>query len=358
MAGALWCGGAGARADTLYISYSNSDSYVEKYTSAGVSGVNTDDGPLQSTTTDTATPNGIAFDSSGNLYVANDANGTITEFAPNGNYLGVYASGLNQPAAMAFDQYGDLYVVDAPNGEVGTVMKISPGGSAPTVFATGFSSPQGLAFGPNGNLYVTDQGSNSIKEITPDGAISTFYQDGSYTIVNQLEGLAFDASGNLYVASYRTNSIEEISPAGVPSLFASNPTNPNGPPDPNNPDDAPDPDNPEGIYSPIGLAFDSSGDLYVANFHHTKVPNETYEGHGISYVDELSSSGALINAFTGNDNIAGSDVNLRDANYIAIETDSGTPVLTAVPEPSAEGLFALGAVFFAGIARIRRRRRA
>jgi len=352
-AGVLLSCGVVARGDTLYISYSNSDSYVEKYTSGGLNGVNTDEGPIANSTTDTATPNGIAFNSHGYLFVANDGNNTITEFAPNGSYVGVYASGLSQPAAIAFDAYGDLYVVNAGNG---TIVKIEPGGGAPTVFASGFSSPQGLAFGPDGYLYVTDQGSNSIKKISPSGQISTFYQDGSYTVVNQLEGLAFDSKGNLYVASYRNNTIEELHTSGTTvtaSVFADNPPNPNGPPDPNNPGDVADPTDPEGIYNPIGLAFDSSGDLFVANYHHTQVEGEPYEGHGISYMDEYSSTGTLLDEFTGNLSLPGADQNLRDGNYIAIETNAGVPVLMPVPEPKS-GMLMLMAGGLAGIVWIRR----
>jgi sugar lactone lactonase YvrE len=310
---------AGSQAYIMYISYGNGDSYVEEYSSSGTSGVNTDLGPLPSTTTYTAVPNGIAFDSQGNLYVANDTNGTITKFAPNGSYLGVFASGLSQPAAIAFDNSGNLYAVSG-----GTVVKITPAGVSSVFASSGLSTPQGLAFGPNGNLYVTNQGNNSIVEITPAGQLSTFYQDGSWTIVNQLEGLAFDTAGNCYVASYQTNSIEKITPAGVASVFANNPSPPSDPNDPANPT------NPEGIFNPIGLAFDPSGDLFVANFHHTQLPGLPYEGHGISYMDEFSSTGVLIDAFTSNPNLPGADANLRDGNYIAIRPNTGGSAQPAV----------------------------
>lgn len=88
----------GAWADTAFISFSNNDNYVEEFSTTGTSGINTDLGPLPGTTTDTGTPNGVALDSQGNLYVANDNNNTVGRFAPNGTYLGVFASGLNQPA--------------------------------------------------------------------------------------------------------------------------------------------------------------------------------------------------------------------------------------------------------------------
>ena len=323
--------GCAARADTLSISYSNNDNYVEEFSSSGTSGVVTDLGPLPNTTSDTNIPNGVALDSSGNLYVANDGNNTITKFDSHGNYLGVFASGLNQPAAIAFDASGNLYVV---NGGASTIVKITPQGVSSAFVSSGLSSPQGIAIGPNGNIYVSNQGDNSIREITPAGVMSTFYTDGSWTIVDQVEGLAFDASGNLYVASYRTNSIEKITPAGVATLFASNPSPASDPNDPNNPTD------PEGLYNPIGLAFDSHGDLFAGNYHHTQVPNEPYEGHGITYVDEFSPTGAVIAEFTGNPGLTGADANLRDANYIAIKTGTSGTVLPDNLEVTATSAFA------------------
>jgi len=301
----------GARADTAYISFSNNDNYVEEFSTTGTSGINTDLGPLPGTTTDTGTPNGVALDSLGNLYVANDSNNTVGRFAPNGTYLGVFASGLNQPAGIACDGSNNLYVVNTGNS---TITKITPAG-VPSVFVSGgLSGPQGIVCGTNGNIYVSCQGSNSIQKITPQGQVSTFYQDGSWTVVDQVEGMAFDGNGNLYVASYRTNSIEKITPGGVATVFANNPSPASDPNDPNNPS------NPEGIYNPIGVAFDSSGDLYVTNFHHTEVGGAS--NTGTSYIDELSATGTLISAFAGNAALPGSDPSLRQADYIAIKASS------------------------------------
>jgi len=63
------------------------------------------------------------------------------------------------------------------------------------------------------------------------------------TGLNNPVGLAFDSSGNLYAANFGNNTIEEFGTNGVGSLFANT-----------------------GLYEPAGLAFDSSGNLYVANY--------------------------------------------------------------------------------------------
>jgi hypothetical protein len=57
-------------------------------------------------------PDAVAFDSSGNLYVANFLSGTVSEQTPAG-VVSAFASGLDGPEALAFDASGDLFVADA-----------------------------------------------------------------------------------------------------------------------------------------------------------------------------------------------------------------------------------------------------
>src|SRR5262245_34022232 len=57
-------------------------------------------------------PNGIALDSSGNVYVSTNEN-TIEKFSPDGIDLGVFAStGLNLALGLAFDRNGNLYAAN------------------------------------------------------------------------------------------------------------------------------------------------------------------------------------------------------------------------------------------------------
>src|ERR1700722_934366 len=53
---------------------------------------------------------GSAFDASGNLYVADDINGTISKYSPTGTFDGTFASGLTNPLSLVFDGQGNLYV--------------------------------------------------------------------------------------------------------------------------------------------------------------------------------------------------------------------------------------------------------
>ena len=320
--------GMAARADTIFVSYGTG---IETYSSQGPSGGNTDNGPFVTgtSTNSFADPNGMVINRQGDVFVDNYVTENIAEFSPNGTSMGIFATGLKHPSGMALDQYGNLFVSNDSNG---TIMEFPPTGGTGTVFAAGLNNPEGLAFDSAGNLYVSVAGTNAIDKINPQGQISPFATaDAGDDNINDPMGLAFDASGNLYVANSGINTIEEFTPAGAGSVFASNGSDPNNPTDPT------------GLYNPAALAFDSSGDLYVANYHHTGA-----EGTGYSTIDELSSTGTQIQSF--NDNAQ----DMRDANAIVIENSSGVPLL-AVPEPRARVLLLLGGFFIASIASVRRR---
>jgi glucose/arabinose dehydrogenase len=174
-------------------------------------------------------PNGLAFDSAGNLYVADYGNRTIVEFNTNGVGTVVASSGLNDPSGLAFDGSGNLY---AANIVTSTIEEFSSSGgvlsSNGTVFASsGLSGPQGLAFDKNGNLYVANYANDTIEEFSPSGGVlssngTVFASSG----VNHPTGLAFDSAGNLYVANTGNNTIEEFNSSGVGTVFASGLDNP------------------------------------------------------------------------------------------------------------------------------------
>ena len=101
-----------------------------------------------------------------------------------------------------------------------TVSEITPAGAAST-FANGFGNPTGLAFDGGGNLYVANWTSNTVSKVTPAGMVSTFASG-----FNGPMGLAFDGSGNLYVANYANSTvsgtISKITPAGAVTTFFAN----------------------------------------------------------------------------------------------------------------------------------------
>jgi hypothetical protein len=103
-----------------------------------------------------------------NLFV--DTGGSsITEITPGGGES-TFASGLYGPAGLAFNSAGDLFEADEDSGNIN---EFTPGGVR-TTFASGLSTPAGLAFNNAGDLFVASFFGGSIYEYTPGGSQSTF----------------------------------------------------------------------------------------------------------------------------------------------------------------------------------------
>ena len=93
----------------------------------------------------------MALDASGNLYVANILNNTVSKFAPGSTTPTATLTGLQNPQALAFDGSGNLYVANVYGN---SVSEFAAGSTTPTATLNGVTFPCGLAFDPSGNLYV------------------------------------------------------------------------------------------------------------------------------------------------------------------------------------------------------------
>jgi sugar lactone lactonase YvrE len=120
-----------------------SDQTIFKFTPAGAGSVFV--GPPAFT--GVQLPVGLAFDRSGNLWVTTEGNeggpggDAILVFAPDGTES-TFATNLADPRGIAFDPSGDLFVAELKAAAVGDVLKFSKDGSQ-TVFASGIGRPQG-----------------------------------------------------------------------------------------------------------------------------------------------------------------------------------------------------------------------
>ncbi len=194
----------------------------------------------------------LAFDSSGNLYVASNGDWKIRKYSPLGVSLGTYedsSAGINAPWSLAFDSLGNLYV-----GNSGThlVTRYSPTGANMGVFVSGPVSIVGLAFGHDGVLYVSDESAGTIRAFSSTGVDLGNFVTG----LNHPEGLAVDKDGNVYVANQNNNTIEKYSPQGTQiGHFTSSRLN-----------------------APSGLVFDSNGNLYVVNSGNSTISRFTTTG--------------------------------------------------------------------------------
>jgi sugar lactone lactonase YvrE len=257
-ASATFSSANGLAADTagnLYVADTGNNT-IRKVTPAGVvttlAGVpgsaGSADGP--GATARFASPSGIAVDGAGNLYVADTGNNTIRKVTPAGvvtTLAGVPGSAgsadgagaqtrFRGPAGIAADSAGNVYVADSGNN---TIRKISPDGMVNTLAGTAglrgsydgtgaaaiFNGPTGMAVDSAGNVYVADTFNDTVREISPAGAVTTLAgtagqigsDDGTGSVAsfNNPSGVAVDSSGNLYVADHANDTIRMITSAGV-----------------------------------------------------------------------------------------------------------------------------------------------
>ncbi|MBT9331512.1 Ig-like domain repeat protein [Paracidobacterium acidisoli] len=159
-------------------------------------------------------PEGVAVDSSGNLYIT-DSDGyappsyLYKETLSGGTYTRtVIASGFTDAWGVAVDSSGNVYVTDYGDdgGSVSAVYKetLSGGSYTQTTIASGFKDADGVAIDSSGNLYIADFGCPSCTPATTGGLYKETLSGGSYTqstIASGLDvsGVALDSSGNLYI---------------------------------------------------------------------------------------------------------------------------------------------------------------
>jgi len=181
-----------------------------------------------------------------NLFVSGrDAHGgEIYKFTWDG-VQSIFASGFIRPLDVAFDSASNLFVVDYnPLERVGiaAIFKITPNGTQ-TTFAWGVGYPSYLAVDNSGNVFLADYEQGIIYRYKPNGSPATFASGLHHPV-----GMACDSSGNLFVAdssigNIYQGSIYQYKPDGSRSTFA-----------------VLDPSD-----RPADLAFDSLGNLYVAD---------------------------------------------------------------------------------------------
>ena len=262
-------------------------------------------------------PTGVATDSAGNLYIADEDNERVRKVDSAGVISTIAGSGergsggdggpateaqLNGPVGVAADSAGNLYIADRLNHRIrkvdsaGTITKFAGGGEI-TFSGDGGPAdkaqlriPIGVAADTAGNLYIADTGAHRIRKVDSSGGITTiagtgergFSGDGGPATEAQLDGpvgVAADTAGNLYIADWNNDRIRKVDSSGVITTIAG--TEERG----FSGDGGPATE--AGLYRPTGIAMDAAGNLYIADT----------DNHRIRKVD--SSGGITTIAGTG-----------------------------------------------------------
>ncbi|MEK7432730.1 MAG: Ig-like domain-containing protein [Cyanobacteriota bacterium] len=241
-------------------------------------------------------PYGIALDSIGNIFVTDSGNHKIRKITTNSvisTFAGAeegFADGIgdnakfNQPDSLALDNSGNIFITDVLSHKI---RKITPDGIVSTFagsvagFADGmgtkakFANPTGIAIDSIGNIFVSDKSNNKIRKITPDGFVSTIagsiagFADGAGANAkfSMPVGIAVDSTGNIFVTDSGNHKIRKITPNGIVSTIAGSVAG-----------------FADGLISdakfnfPFGLALDISGNIFLSEPYNHRVRKITTNG--------------------------------------------------------------------------------
>ena len=264
-------------------------------------------------------PNGVAVDHSGNVYIIDKvinqvrkvtiSTGIIDNIAGNGSagFSGDGGPASNAsfyPNGIALDRSGNIYIADGGNYRIrmitastGIVNTIAGNGTngysgdgGPATDANIYMT-DGIAVDVSGNVYFSDLNHSVIRKITKStGIISTvagigyggYSGDGGQATAAKLSsqvGIAVDTSGNLYIADLHNNRIRKVNASGIISTIAGN-GNPGFSGDGGPATDAE-------LHYPDGIAVDCSGNVYIA---------DNYK------IRKITISTGIINTIAGNGN--------------------------------------------------------
>jgi uncharacterized protein (TIGR03437 family) len=355
------------------------------------------DGGL-ATSAQIGSPNGLAVDAGGNLYIADvngrirrvSTSGIITTFAGNGDLQTLW------PGQIAIDSQGNLYVASQdqsnvrkidPHGVItpfaavtafgvavdakgnvlidgaGSVEKVTPDGKISSFTGLGGFLGGSLAVGPDGKVALADYATNRIIQFTADGTAmrviagtgATGFSEGCGTAgeplkkiatnaqFNEPQAVAVDASGAVYVADSGNQRVRKITPDGLIATVAG--------PGPGASGDG-GPASEAGLFYSKAITVDSGGAIYIADTGNNRVRKigtdgviHTIAGDGPTSVDDpacFAPSDAFLSEPSGvavdaKGNVFVADTNNNRIRKIALDGAAATIAGTGKPGYSGDG---------------------
>lgn len=306
-----------------------------------------------------------------------------------------YASGveatsvpLARPAGLAFDSAGNLYIADTDDQ---IIREVNLAGIITTVAGTGeqgfsgdggpatsadLDSPAGVALDGNNNIYIADTHNHRIRMVTrSSGVITTiagtgtagFAGDGGAATAATLDlptAIAVDSRGNIFIADTNNNRIREISGPNISTVAGNGNQTYSG--DGGVATAA-------GLDSPSGIAVDSAFNLYIGDTHNQRVRMvaastgiittiagtgaKTFNGDGASTASALArprgvavdSTGAVFVADTDNDRIrkigGNTTATVAGNGTEGFSGDKGTSIAASIDSPRAVATFSSAVLF-------------
>ena len=297
-------------------------SYAQQYTISTVAGGAPPPTPMAAISASIGHPHNAVADSAGNVYFSSGNNvfklstsGTLTVIAGNSRagYSGdggpAVNAQLNVPAGLAFDSSGDLYIADSQNNVIrivnpnGTINTFAGTGTAGYTGDTGpavgggasLNNPLGVAVDKSGNVYIADYLNSAIREVS-GGIINTFVGKAGWGFgysgdggpANQAQiylptDICIDSAGNIYIADYANFVIRQVTTDGNIYTYAGDNTNGYS-------GDGGVATSAQ-LFQPYGIAVDSSGNLYIS---------QTGDGHIRKVLSGSGGAGGKISTIAGN----------------------------------------------------------
>ncbi|MFQ5657792.1 MAG: DUF6531 domain-containing protein, partial [Candidatus Methylomirabilales bacterium] len=308
-------------------------------------------------------PGGIARDAAGNLYVADTNNHSIRKIAPDGTVTTLAGSGtpgladgtgttaqFDSPQGVAVDSSGAVYVADTANH---VIRQIASTGTVTTLAGTGvagfgdgpgstaqFDRPRSIALRSDGILIVGDEGNSRVRLVDPvTGQVSTLagsgtpgFLDGTATVAQfaSLAGVASDSAGNVLVADSDNQRIRKIAASdGTVSTFAG--TGGFG--------FADGAAASAQFADPSGVTVDSAGNVYVADSFNSLIRRitpagqvDTVAGTGVRGADDGDGTTATFR--TPQALVTGSQVFIADTGNHLIRLLQIGPIITGIDPTS------------------------